>query len=150
MMKTIQGFTLVEMLVAIAIVGVLYAMAMPSYDRYVDRADVAAAVVDIDTISQAITRFWAENETYPDDLADIGMDQLTDPWDQTYYYTNIANVKGKGKLRKDKNLVPINADFDLYSAGKDGETVGPLTSQKSKDDVIRASNGSFIGLAEDF
>lgn len=57
---------------------------------------------------------------------------------------------GIGGARKDRFLVPINSDFDLYSMGKDGESVGPLTAKKSHDDVIRANDGGFYGLAANF
>ena len=53
-------------------------------------------------------------------------------------------------MRKDKFLVPINSDFDLYSMGKDGESVPPLTSKKRRDDIIRANDGQYIGLAEGY
>lgn len=53
-------------------------------------------------------------------------------------------------MRKDRNLVPINSDYDLYSAGHDGATLPPLLAPVSRDDVIRANNGGFIGLASDF
>lgn len=52
--------------------------------------------------------------------------------------------------RKDRFLHPINSDYDLYSVGKDGETVIPLTARPSHDDVIRANDGSFVGLAVEF
>jgi general secretion pathway protein G len=48
---------------------------------------------------------------------------------------------------KDRNLVPINYDYDLYSVGKDGQTQPPLTVQASWDDVIRANGGGYVGLA---
>lgn len=57
---------------------------------------------------------------------------------------------GSGKPRKDHFLHPVTSDFDLYSMGKDGETVAPLTAQKSHDDVIRASDGAYYGLAKNF
>jgi general secretion pathway protein G len=38
----------------------------------------------------------------------------------------------------------------LYSAGRDGVTVKPLTAQSSQDDVIRARNGRFVGLVRDY
>jgi general secretion pathway protein G len=57
---------------------------------------------------------------------------------------------GIGGARKDRFLVPINSDFDLYSMGKDGQSAGPLTAQKSHDDVIRANDGGFYGLASNF
>jgi general secretion pathway protein G len=47
-------------------------------------------------------------------------------------------------------VVPINSDYDLYSMGKDGESVPPLTARASRDDVIRANDGAYIGLASEF
>ena len=49
--------------------------------------------------------------------------------------------------RKDRFLVPINSTYDLYSVGKDGKTVAALTAKASKDDIVRANDGAFIGLA---
>ena len=47
-------------------------------------------------------------------------------------------------------LVPLNSDYDLYSMGKDGVSSPPITAKPSQDDVIRASNGSYVGLASNF
>jgi general secretion pathway protein G len=44
----------------------------------------------------------------------------------------------------------LNSDYDLYSMGEDGESVPPLTAKQSRDDIIRANNGGFIGLAADY
>jgi general secretion pathway protein G len=55
-----------------------------------------------------------------------------------------------GKARKDKNLVPINSEFDLYSAGRDGDTLPPLVAKPSRDDVVRANDGRFVGLASTY
>jgi general secretion pathway protein G len=57
---------------------------------------------------------------------------------------------GSGKPRKDHFLHPINSDFDIYSMGRDGDTVAPLTANKSHDDIIRANDGGFYGLAANF
>ncbi len=144
-----KGFSLVELLLALAITGVILAIALPSYQAYVDRVNVAQAVADINDISQALTRYYATEGRYPSSLAAINI-ALEDPWGNPYYYTNIADTRGAGGLRKDRNLVPINSDFDLYSAGKDGRTVAPLTASHSRDDIVRANNGGFVGLASDY
>ena len=65
-------------------------------------------------------------------------------------YAAGAGNGSAGKPRKDRFLHPINSDYDLYSMGKDGESVEPLTAKKSHDDVIRANDGSFVGLAVEF
>jgi general secretion pathway protein G len=57
---------------------------------------------------------------------------------------------GLDKPRKDRFLVPINSDYDLYSMGPDGESKRNLNTPVSRDDVIRARDGAYIGVAELF
>lgn len=86
-------------------------------------------------------------------MAEAEADQIRDPWGNPYQYLNLSdpNIKGAtGKARKDHNLVPINSDFDLYSMGKDGKSVSPLTAAASRDDIVRANNGRFIGPASKY
>jgi len=136
----------------VAIIAILGTIAVPSYNLIMDKAHNSAAMTDITSISQAIERFDMQNNGLPDTLDEIGFNNLQDPWGNTYQYLRIygGGAKGKSDFRKDKNLNPINTDYDLYSMGKDGLTKKPLTAADSNDDVIRANNGRFIGLAEDF
>jgi len=147
-----SGFQLIELLIALAVVSVLAVVAVPSYSSYRDKVDNATAAADIHSISSAIERYYTEFNRYPDSLADVNVTTLQDPWQHPYQYLRIngAGLKGKAALRKDKSLVPINTDFDLYSMGKDGASVGPLTAKASLDDIVRANNGQFIGLAADY
>lgn len=105
---------------------------------------------DIRTIETDITGYESTTGQLPDDLSQVGDDLILDPWNNPYQYLNHANVKGNGKVRKDRFLVPLNSDYDLYSMGADGQSVSPLTASKSQDDIIRASNGAYIGLASQF
>ena len=73
-----------------------------------------------------------------------------DPWGNPYQYTNIATVTGLGKLRKDRFLVPINSDFDLFSMGPDGRFASALTAKISQDDIIRGSDGRYFGVASGY
>ena len=45
---------------------------------------------------------------------------------------------------------PLNSDYDLYSVGEDGLTQKPLNASNARDDIVRANNGAFVGLAEDY
>jgi hypothetical protein len=56
----------------------------------------------------------------------------------------------KGEPRKDHQMHPINCDYDLYSVGKDGESIAPLTAKVSQDDIIRANNGGYVGLVSNY
>ena len=49
-----------------------------------------------------------------------------------------------------QNLNPVNSDFDLYSNGPDGVTQRNFGSGEGRDDIVRANNGGFIGVAEDY
>jgi len=145
-----RAFTLFELLLVAAIVGVLVAVAVPGYQGYQDQVRFIQAKADIVAIESALERYYAQHFAYPDTLAQAGVGGMLDPWGHPYQYLNIATTKGNGKVRKDRNLVPINSDYDLYSMGKDGKSQSPLTAQTSRDDIIRANNGKFVGLAADY
>lgn len=144
------GFTLVEILIAVAIVAILGALAQGAYKRYRERVMVAQAVADIGAIAASIKRHEIDARALPGSLAEVGAGNRLDPWGRPYQYIDLATMKGNGKARKDKKLAPLNTDFDLYSLGKDGESKAPLVTPVSRDDVVRARDGQFIGLAQDF
>ncbi len=146
------GFTLVELSIAIAILAILTAIAVPSYSSYRERVRVHQATADIVALGAVIKLYEIDNRTYPATLAEIGKAGMLDPWNHPYEYLRLQPLEHTqtGKVRKDKNLVPINSDFDLYSKGKDGASQGPLTANASHDDVVRANDGRFVGLASDY
>lgn len=146
-----RGFTLIELVLAVALVSLLATMAVPAYRDFAERGRVSAAISDMGRIQLAMERHRLNNsDELPASLADVGLDGLRDPWGRPYVYLNIALAANPGLLRKDKNLVPINTDFDLYSRGPDGESQAPLNAGTSRDDIVRANNGAFIGKAEDY
>lgn len=147
--KIYQGFTLVELMITLAIIGILASIAIPAYQDYTEKAKVYQAVQDIGGIQLKLKHYFNENRSYPDTLAAIGEDTHIDPWGNTYRYLNLIKY-GNGGARRDKNLNPLNSDFDLYSIGKDAMTKLPISQKDSLDDVLRANDGSFINLAEDY
>lgn len=141
-----SGLTLIELMIIIAILATLTALATPIFSAYTTRARIAKAVDEMRLIEREIMVFEAEYGRLPSDLAEINMHTLKDPWGNSFQYTNFESAP-KGKWRKDKFLVPINSTFDLWSMGPDGESAPPLTAKKSRDDIIRANDGRYIGPA---
>jgi len=152
-----DGFTLVELMLVTTIIGTLAAIAAPTLQDVLDNARVAAAIGDIKALEIEIVQWEALNYGQPPtSLAAVGRATLVDPWGNPYQYLPFpfdekkGGRKPPGGARKDRFLVPINSSFDLYSMGKDGVTTAPLTAKNAKDDVIRANDGGYVGLAEGY
>jgi general secretion pathway protein G len=145
-----QGFTIVELLIVVAVLLTICAIAIPNLMAAMDQARIARAVGDIKTLEDEIALYDVINGKLPDDLSQVGYANYHDPWGNPYEYLNHATMKGNGKARKDRFLVPLNSDYDLYSMGKDGQSAAPITAKWSLDDVIRASDGNYLGLASQF
>jgi len=143
------GFTLFELLVTVAILGILATIGTMAYTGYVETTKISNARHQIISMSIVINDFYENHKQFPNSLADVGMNNLKDPWGNPYHYLNIATAN-IGQVRKDHNLVPLNTDYDLYSSGQDGQSVAPLTAKASRDDIVRANNGSFVGMASDY
>lgn len=145
-----RGFTFVELMMALTVLAVLVGLVANSWNGYRDKARMKKAQEDILALSVVIDAHFQDTGAYPADLAAIGRAGLLDPWGAPYEYLDLSSVNGNGRARKDHSLVPINSDYDLYSMGPDGASVGPLTAQASRDDIIRGRNGQYVGPASTF
>ena len=127
--RTARGFTLIEIMVVIVILGVLAALVVPRVLDRPDEARIVAAKSDIAAIMQALKLYRLDNQRYP--TADQGLAALVtkpatepvppnwkpngyldklrnDPWGQPYQYLN-PGLKG---------------EIDVYPLGADGKRGG--------------------------
>lgn len=151
--KKRKGFTLVEALLIVAIIATLLVVAMPGFQRMFDKAKISQACADIAIMGNRISDHFMDYGHYPETLEELDHPKLHDPYGFAYEYLVIFGKNKSdisGKWRKDRFLVPLNYDFDLYSVGKDGNSQAPLTANSSYDDIIRASNGRFVDLASKY
>jgi general secretion pathway protein G len=134
-------------------VALLLSTIGPAYFHLQDEAKSEDTKEEIEVLAIEIDEFFITNGFYPDSLDQVFSPVPVDPWGQPYQYLRISGgtTPGlQGKRRKDKNLVPINSDYDFYSLGPDGDSLPPLTANASKDDIVRANNGSYFGVAEEY
>ncbi len=120
-----QGFTLIEIMVVVLIIGLLTALIAPNFFNRVDQAGQAAAKADIATISNQLALYRLDNFNYP--TTSEGLQALvtnpgkstwtgyldsikTDPWGNPYQYSFPGTNNSNG--------------FDLWSFGRDGQSGG--------------------------
>ena len=121
-----RGFTLIEIMVVVVIIGLLAALVAPSLIGNIDRAQVNRAMADIRSIETALNLYRLDNFRYPS--TDQGLEALvsnpgeaaapnwkaylrslpTDPWNQPYQYAYPGQ----------------RSEFDLFTYGADGVAGG--------------------------
>jgi general secretion pathway protein G len=143
------GFTVIEIALVLGVIGILSGIAVARFTGYRERARTAQVISDMRSIEDEVRSTKLQTGRLPRDLVEAGFGTLLDPWGNPYQYTVLATVP-RGKWRKDRFLVPINSEFDLWSMGPDGWSAPPLTAKSSRDDIIRANDGSFYGLASEY
>lgn len=127
-----RGFTLIEIMVVVVIIGLLAAYIVPQVVSKVDEAKVAKAKQDIATLETALTMFRLDNSRYP--TTDQGLAALvTQPTDPS-----IRNWRPGGyikRISKDpwgndyQYAYPgTRGEYDLYSLGSDGQPGGEGTA----------------------
>lgn len=98
-----EGFTLVELLIVIAIIGVLGSVATFGVTRYLEDAKKKAASTELNTLSQGVLGYQAANSKWPQKLKDIAeyvkkqgsKDPFVDPWGSEYKYVIPGKRSGK-------------------------------------------------------
>ena len=172
-----RGFTIIEIMIVLAIIGLLAVISGSNYLSYIEKVRVGSAIASIRAIAVQLDDYVRSDKSLPATLSEIGMGDMVDPWSHPFAYLPFttttpgsgdsgssaggssgpggsgSTAEGKsylGEARKDYFLVPLNTDYDLYSVGKDGNSRPPLSAPDSADDVIRANDGAYIGLAANY
>ncbi|QFS18416.1 pilin [Acinetobacter indicus] len=70
-MNAQKGFTLIELMIVVAIIGILAAIAIPQYQNYVGRSNVAAAVQTLSSNKTGLENYVMENGFFPDGITNV-------------------------------------------------------------------------------
>jgi general secretion pathway protein G len=121
-----RGFTLIEVMIVVAILGVLATLVVVNVGGQTDKANITAAKSDLQAISQALDLYKLDNFRYP--TTDQGLEALVDKPD------NARNWPEGGYLKKPPTdpwqnpyvyISPgVDGPYDLYSMGADGAEGG--------------------------
>jgi general secretion pathway protein G len=144
LIRSCRGVTLLELMVAMMGVATLVGMALPVIEGARDDIRLHQAVISIEVIQFAVTRYELKYHTIPANTAAMNLpaDVAADPWGNPYVYLNHATPDpSDAKPREDQFLKPVNSAYDIYSMDPNGETFKNFSNWRDKDDIVRASDG---------
>lgn len=115
------GFTLIELMIVVVIVGILASIAMPAYDNYVRKGKRGEGISAIQTVLEAQERYYSDHRKYTSNLSDLGVSS-TSP--QGIY--NLAASSCAGGLTQ---CVEVTATA-IGGQAKDGDLVANTQGKK--------------------
>lgn len=127
-MKTQKGFSLIELMVAVAIVGILAAVAIPSYQSHVVKGNRAAAQAFMTDVANRQKQYLLDARSYAPDLATLGM---TPPTDVSTHYPS-ANI-----------VIAVSSPPPTFTI-----TATPTSSQQSGDGALTLTSDGIKGPAD--
>ncbi|QGX39568.1 type II secretion system major pseudopilin GspG [Permianibacter aggregans] len=124
-----RGFTLLEIMVVLVIIGILATAVMLNIGGDVDRATITRAQADIATLSTALERYKMDNFTYPtteQGLAALVRKPNSDPEPRNYKQGGYINKLEKDPWGREYQYISPgeHGEFDVFSLGADGQMGG--------------------------
>jgi prepilin-type N-terminal cleavage/methylation domain-containing protein len=156
-----QGFTLIEIMLAVAILAIIAAIAIPAYRGYISEARIGTVIKDIrqmelilndlamdaglaaldagNTTERGVYLLSGQLVLASPSATPSGAEPWLDPWGRIYRYQRPpTRTDGGGSV---SNASTMPQGYDLFSQGVD--------AADASDDLVRGCNGEFVGLQSD-
>jgi type IV pilus assembly protein PilA len=91
MKKVQQGFTLIELMIVVAIIGILAAIAIPAYQDYTVRAKVSEPMTFLDAAKVSVAEFYQARGTMPTGISSAGIATATSQYIQSVSYAVVSS-----------------------------------------------------------
>lgn len=146
-MKAIQkGFTLIELMIVIAIVGILAAVALPAYQDYTARAQMSEALTLAEGQKTAVVEYYSNNGVFPKNNASAGVASASAG------VASASEIVGKYVAKVDVSGNTITSTMKTSGVNKDisGATLVLEGAQKSGSFTWTCKAGSSNGVKDKF
>ncbi|HFA7332725.1 TPA: pilin, partial [Neisseria gonorrhoeae] len=148
-MNTLQkGFTLIELMIVIAIVGILAAVALPAYQDYTARAQVSEAILLAEGQKSAVTEYYLNNGEWPKDNDSAGVASASKIIGKYVKQVEVKNGVVTATMKSDGVNKEIQGKrLSLWAKREDGSVKWfcgqPVTRAKADaDDVVKDVTGN--------
>jgi type IV pilus assembly protein PilA len=120
-LKRQDGFTLVELMVVVAIIGLLSAVAIPNFKKYQAKAKVSEAKLQLSGLYMAMTSFFSDFNTYAGCLSYMGYNPAGEKFSRYYGvgFNTVTTVPGNAYSAASNSGLNTTACASTYAAGVD-------------------------------
>ncbi len=110
---TVKGFSLIELMIAVAILAIITGIAIPLYSGYIKESKLGAARANVEPLRTALEDYWLDNGTYTDDASTATRDEVWEPNGTKTLESGTLGWKPEGD--NDKFIYVVAASASSYT-----------------------------------